>query len=289
MKVVALVQARMCSTRLPNKVMMPINGVPMIELLLSRLSKSKLIDEIVLATSVDRKNGPLVAHVHNLGYACEQGSEDDVLDRYVSAAEKHRADVVVRITGDCPLVDPKLVDACIGTFFDSNAEYCSNTNPPTYPDGLDIEVTTLEVLQKANRESSRQFDHEHVTPYLRESGKFRLSSFSNHEDLSGLRWTVDEPEDFSVIEKVFDHFYPRIDFGWKEVLELESSQPEIFAMNRSIGRNEGMAMGTGQKLWKRASASSLAGICCFPSVLKCSFLNSGLLTSVRPRVVRYGT
>nr|ADD96535.1 hypothetical protein [uncultured organism MedDCM-OCT-S11-C293] len=252
MKVVALVQARMGSTRLPNKVMKPINGVPMIELLLSRLSNSKRIDEIVLATSVDRRNGPLVEHVLRLGYACEEGSENDVLDRYVQAASKHEADVVVRITGDCPLVDAELVDACIGEFFDSNAEYCSNTNPPTYPDGLDIEVTTLEALQKANRESTRQFDHEHVTPYVRESGKFRLSSFTNHEDLSSLRWTVDEPEDFTVIEKVFYHFSPRIDFGWKEVLEMESSQPEMFAMNRSIGRNEGMTLGTGQKLWKRA-------------------------------------
>ena len=152
MKVVALVQARMGSTRLPNKVMKPINGVPMIELLLSRLSNSRRIDEIVLATSVDRRNDPLAAHVRSLGYACEQGSENDVLDRYVQAS-KHDADVVVRITGDCPLVDPELVDACIGEFFDSNAEYCSNTNPPTYPDGLDIEVTTLEALQKANRES----------------------------------------------------------------------------------------------------------------------------------------
>ena len=164
MKVVALVQARMGSTRLPNKVMKLINGVPMIELLLSRLSNSKRIDEIVLATSDDPRNAPLVEHVQGLGYACEQGSENDVLDRYVQAASKHEADVVVRVTGDCTLVDAELVDACIGKFFfNSNAEYCSNTNPPTYPDGLDIEVTTLEALQKANRESARQFDHEYVT------------------------------------------------------------------------------------------------------------------------------
>ena len=111
MKVVALVQARMGSTRLPNKVMKLINGVPMIELLLSRLSNSRRIDEIVLATSVDRRNGPLVEHVRRLGYACEQGSENDVLDRYVQAASKHEADVVVRITGDCPRVDAELVEA----------------------------------------------------------------------------------------------------------------------------------------------------------------------------------
>jgi glutamate-1-semialdehyde 2,1-aminomutase len=252
MKVVALVQARMGSTRLPNKVMKPINGVPMIELLLSRLADSTRIDEIVLATSVDKRNEQLVEHVRSLGYACEQGSEDDVLDRYVQAATKHEAAVVVRITGDCPLVDPALVDECIEAFFASGVDYCSNTNPPTYPDGLDIEVTTLEALHKANIESTKPFDHEHVTPYIRESGKFSKSAIAYHEDLSGLRWTVDEPEDFDVIEKVFNHFHPQTDFGWKEVLALENEQPQLFAMNRNIGRNEGMAMGTGQKLWKRA-------------------------------------
>jgi len=242
----------MGSTRLPNKVMKPINGVPMIELLLSRLSMSKRIDEIVLATSIDKRNDPLVAHVLSLGYACEQGSEDDVLDRYVQAAQKHSADVVVRITGDCPLVDPELVDACIDTFFDSDAEYCSNANPPTYPDGLDVEVTTLDALQQANRESVKSFDHEHVTPYVRESGKFRVSAVDHHDNYSGLRWTVDEPEDFEVIEKVFNHFHPRTDFGWNEVLELHHRKPELFSMNQNIGRNEGLSMGTGQKLWKRA-------------------------------------
>ncbi len=252
MKVVALVQARMGSTRLPNKVMKPINGVPMIELLFSRLSKSNRVDEIVLATSEDPRNAPLVAHVRSLGYACEQGSEDDVLERFVNAAQVYNADVVVRITGDCPLVDPELVDECIDIFFKSGAEYSSNTNPPTYPDGLDIEVTTLEALQKANRETAKPFDHEHVTSYIKESGKFSVSALAYPEDLSGLRWTVDEPEDFEVIEKVFSHFFPRTDFGWKEVLELQNNDPELFAMNRKIDRNEGMAMGTGQKLWKRA-------------------------------------
>lgn len=252
MRIVAIVQARMGSIRLPNKVMKLIKGVPMIELLLSRLSQSKRIDEVVLATSIDHRNDPLIAHVRSLGYACEQGSEDDVLDRYVQAAEKHGADVVVRITGDCPLVDPELVDACIDTFVESGADYLCNTNPPSYPDGLDIEVITIEALQQANLESAKPFDHEHVTPYIRESGKFSTSELAYHENLSGLRWTVDEHEDFKVIEKVFSHFHPRTDFGWKEVLGLQNSQPELFAMNRNIGRNEGMAMGTGQKLWKRA-------------------------------------
>ena len=123
MKVVAIVQARMGSTRLPNKVMKHISGIPMIELLLSRLAKAKEVDQIIVATSIDERNIPLVTHVRNLGYACEQGSENDVLDRYVHAAKAHQADIVVRITGDCPVVDPGLVDQVISAFKVANVDY----------------------------------------------------------------------------------------------------------------------------------------------------------------------
>lgn len=252
MKIVALVQARMGSTRLPNKVMKPIGGIPMIELLLSRLSRAKEIDQIVVATSVDPRNQPLVEHVQKLGYACEQGSENDVLDRFVQAAKNNRADVVVRITGDCPLVDPELVDEVICGFKAAGVDYFSNTNPPTYPDGLDIEVFSFKVMEQANRESDKPFDHEHVTPYLREVGRFKTAAMQHDEDLSALRWTVDEPDDFAVIEKVFQYFHPRTDFNWGEVLALQSAQPEMFNINQHIIRNEGAIMGTGQKLWKRA-------------------------------------
>ena len=252
MKIVALVQARMGSTRLPNKVMKPIGGVPMIELLLARLSRAKELDQIVVASSVDECNQPLVEHVRNLGYACEQGSENDVLDRYVQAARAHHADIVVRITGDCPLVEPALVDECVHRFKASGADYLSNTNPPSYPDGLDIEVCTLHALEKASRETDKSFDREHVTPYLRESGRFKTASMKNSRDLSALRWTVDEPADFAVIEKVFQHFHPRTDFTWSEVLTLQHHCPEIFSINQATIRNEGAGIGMGQKLWKRA-------------------------------------
>lgn len=252
MKIVAIVQARMGSTRLPNKVMKPINGIPMIELLLSRLSKAKELNQIVVATSVDVRNLPLVEHVQKLGYVCERGSEIDVLERYVQAARKNQADVVVRITGDCPLVDPTLVDEAIRGFKAANVDYFSNVAPPTYPDGLDIEAFTYEALEKSSRETNKQFDHEHVTPYLRESGRFTTAGMQHSENLSDLRWTVDEPADFSVIEKVFHHFNPHTDFGWLDVLDLQRRQPEIFTINRHLIRNEGAAMGTGQKLWKRA-------------------------------------
>lgn len=251
MKVIALVQARMGSTRLPNKVMKPIQGVPMIELLLTRLSRSKEIDQIVVASSVDMRNHPLVDYVKKLGYACEQGSEDDVLDRFLQAAKSHNADVIVRITGDCPLVDPDLVDEIIRGFKVNKVDYFSNVNPPTYPDGLDIEVFTLKALEQSSKETTQTSDREHVTPYLRESGRFSTASAKYYEDLSAARWTVDEPVDFDVIESIFNHFYPRTDFSWTEVLKLQYSQPEIFK-NQHVIRNEGATMGTGQKLWKRA-------------------------------------
>lgn len=252
MKIVALVQARMGSTRLPNKVMKPIDGIPMIELLLSRLSKARELDKIVVATSVDERNQPLVDHVQKLGYSCEQGSENDVLDRFVQAARKHQADVVVRITGDCPLVDPELVDEVIRRFKSSGVDYFSNISPPTYPDGLDIEVCTFRALEQTSRETDKPFDREHVTPYLREPGRFNTAAMRYSQDLSTLRWTVDEPADFAVIEKIFQYFLPRTDFAWSEVLNLQQQQPEIFNINQHLTRNEGATMGTGQKLWKRA-------------------------------------
>jgi glutamate-1-semialdehyde 2,1-aminomutase len=252
MKVIALVQARMGSTRLPNKVMKPVGGIPMIELLLSRLSRAKEIDQIVVATSVDPRNRPLIDHVRKLGYSCEEGSENDVLDRFVEAAGKHRADVVVRITGDCPLVDPGLVDEVVRGFKAAGVDYFSNIDPPTYPDGLDIEVCTFKALEQASRETDRPYDREHVTPYLRESKRFKTASMKQNQDLSALRWTVDEPADFTVIEKVFGHFHPQTDFAWGEVLDLQRRQPEIFSINQNLIRNEGATMGTGQKLWKRA-------------------------------------
>lgn len=252
MKVVAVVQARMGSTRLPNKVMKPIMGKPMIELLLSRLKEANELDEIVLATSEDPRNQPLIDHVVSLGYRCWQGSENDVLDRYLKVARAAGADVVVRITGDCPLTDPTVVDEAIRRFKLSGADYCSNTNPPTYPDGLDVEVCTLAALERAAAESFRPYDREHVTPYLKDPARFRQAQLVAEEDHSSSRWTVDEVADLSVVEAVFAHFAPDVNFKWTSVLELERSQPHLFAANKSLIRNEGAILGTGQKLWKRA-------------------------------------
>jgi glutamate-1-semialdehyde 2,1-aminomutase len=252
LKTIAIVQARMGSTRLPNKVMRPISGVPMIELLLSRLSRSQEIHQIVVATSIDPKNELLAKHVRTLGYACEQGSENDVLERYVQAADKHGADIVVRITGDCPLVDSSIVDACVRGFKSSGADYFSNIQPPTFPDGLDVEVISAAVLKRCFVNTARKHDREHVTPYIRESGLFNIAGIQNKDDLSASRWTVDDPEDFQVVESIFTHFAPDIYFSWQQVFELQQNEPHLFEVNKRLCRNEGAKLGTGQKLWKRA-------------------------------------
>ena len=249
---VALVQARMGSTRLPGKVLRAIVGKPMIELLLARLSQSSELDEIVVAASEEVKNDKLQSVVESLNYKCTRGNEKDVLNRFYESAKSVGADVIVRITGDCPLVDPVLVDRCIKGYKNSNVDYFSNINPATYPDGLDIEVMSFESIERANNETDSDFDREHVTPYIRNSDSFSKSSISHIEDLSSQRWSVDEPEDLIVVTNIFEHFSPDIHFNWHQVLELKKLNPNLFLENQKIKNNEGATMGTGQKLYKRA-------------------------------------
>jgi len=288
MKVVAIVQARMGSTRLPNKVMREICGVPMIELLLRRLSSAKTVDQIMVATSVDEKNTPLELHVEKLGYLCVRGSEEDVLQRYLDAAQAAKADVVVRITGDCPLIDPVLVDQCVSRFIDSEVDYLDNTNPPTFPDGLDVAVVSIDVLRRAGKKATSQYDREHVMPYIYNSGDFQLGSVLNDIDYSSFRWTVDESADFEVVNHIFSHFSPNIHFSWKDVLDLQRSQPELFAANQEIVRNEGAAMGTGQKLWKRAKTLIPGGNMLLSKRAEMFFQINGRPISVKRKVVRFG-
>jgi len=253
MKVVALVQARMGSTRLPGKVLRTIVGKPMIELLLTRLSQSNELDEIVVVTSTNAKNDELQSVVESLGYRCiRRGNEKDVLSRVYDSAAFVGAEVVVRITGDCPLVDSKLVDECIKNYKNSNVDYFSNVDPATYPDGLDIEVISFESIERANNETDSEFDREHVTPYIRNNDSFSKSSMQHIEDLSNQRWSIDEPEDLIVVTNVFEYFSPNIFFDWQQVLELSQTQPKLFQENQQIKNNEGAIIGTGQKLYKRA-------------------------------------
>lgn len=252
MTTVAIVQARMGSTRLPNKVMKLINGRPMIGILLARLARAKLVDKIIVATSDDIKNSPLEEYVKSIGYEVYRGKEDDVLDRYYQAAKRASADWVVRITGDCPIVDPGLVDRVIQESLLSGAAYFSNTDPPSFPDGLDIEVFSFKALEEAWKNAIEPFDREHVTPYLKSSKNFINVNYCCEHNYSAERWTVDEPEDFLVIQSIFSHFSPRDDFSWQEILRLSHEKPELFVLNKHHLRNQGAIMGSGQKLWGRA-------------------------------------
>ena len=253
MRTLAIVQARMGSTRLPNKVMLPINGVPLIELLLHRLALAKRIDHIIVATSNAHGDKPLAAHVRGLGYEVFEGSENNVLERFYQAAKAHEPEIVVRMTGDCPLVDPELVDTMIDEFMLSHADYMHAANPPTFPDGaMDAEVFTFKALGITFQHATSAWELEHVTPYIRECKRFIIADFANKHDYSRERWTVDEPADVSVVAAVFDHFRPRRDFGWLEVIELKKTYPGLFTANKHLIRNEGRSIGSGQKLWKRA-------------------------------------
>lgn len=236
MKIIALVQARMGSTRFPRKVMQPIAGIPMIEFLLARLARSRQINQIVLATSDSPNNGPLVEHVQRLGYPVFQGSEHDVLDRFYRAACLHKPDAIVRVTGDCPLIDPVLVDATCKLFRSAKVDYASNISPRNFPDGLDAEVFSFAALERACREAKSKSEREHVTLYLRESGLFKVASLEHSENLAAERWTVDEPADFEVLANIVEHFKPRRDFGWLEILALKRAHPELFAANRHLAK-----------------------------------------------------
>jgi glutamate-1-semialdehyde 2,1-aminomutase len=253
MYVIAIVQARVGSIRFPNKVMQPVSvNIPMIEVLFSRLNQSKEIDKIVLATSTDLRNQPLIDHISNLGFEVFQGSENNVLDRYYQAASQYNPDAIVRITGDCPLVDPEVVDTVVNAYKLNNADYVCNTNPPTYPDGLDVEVFSFSALKTAWKNAKTCYDREHVTPFIRESEEFKVDNISNDVDFSNERWTVDEPEDYKVVKGIFEYFSPNIYFSWNEVLQLKELKPKIFFDNQKLIRNEGSKLDTGQKLWKRA-------------------------------------
>ena len=239
MKVIAIVQARMGSTRLPNKMLKKIGKKSLIQIVMSRLSMSKKIDKIILATSIAKNNDTLVSHVKKLGYDCYRGSENNVLERFFLAAKKYDAEVIVRITGDCPLVDHDLVDMVINNFLNNKVDYSSNINPSSYPDGLDVEVFSFKALKGAYEKANKEFDLEHVTPFIYNSNIFKTTNIEHSEDLSTLRWTVDEQADLDVIIKIYEYFNYNSNISWRDVAGLCIIKPEIFLRNSNIQRNEG--------------------------------------------------
>lgn len=237
MKVVAIVQARLNSVRLHGKVMKQICGVPMIGLLLKRLSLAKKIDQIVVATSDHKSNKKLIEYIQKEKYQLFTGSEINVLERYYDTAVKYKADIIVRVTADNPLTDPKLVDYLVEIFHKNNKD-CITTNwPPTYPWGLTVEVISFLALKKCYKMAESDFDKEHVTTYLIKSGKFDVLNVKCDKDYSNLRLTVDEEDDFQVIKSIFEYFKPNINFDWPKILELSKKKPELFARNKHISQN----------------------------------------------------
>jgi glutamate-1-semialdehyde 2,1-aminomutase len=174
------------------------------------------------------------------------------LDRYYHAALQYNPDNVVRITGDCPLIDPEVIDNVVEIYKSSNVDYVSNVVPPTYPDGLDVEVFSFTALKTAWRLAKTSSEREHVTPFIRDSGRFEIKNVFNEKDYSNERWTLDEQEDYEVIKAIYDYFSPQIDFTLVDILRLRKLKPDIFSKNKNLTRNEGASMGTGQKLYKRA-------------------------------------
>lgn len=220
---VAILQARMSSSRLPGKVMKPLLGRPMIERQLERLGRCATLDRIIVATSQEPSDDPLADHLRSLSVDMFRGSLGDVLDRYLATAQAFGvAGAVVRLTADCPLADPGVIDDCVRLHARLGVDYVSNSHRRTYPHGLDVEVFGLDALQAAGREATDPYEHEHVTPYIyRHPERFSLADLVQATDESGLRWTVDTPDDFDFVERVYAALYPgKPDFTSADVRAL---------------------------------------------------------------------
>lgn len=237
--IAAVVQARMGSTRLPGKVMAEIMGKPLLWHLISRLKRSKLIDKIVVATTKNEKDKPILELAEKVEVNSFAGNEEDVLDRYYMAATRFEAKSVVRITSDCPILDPSIVDTVVELFLQGKYNLVSNVNPPTFPDGLDVEVLSFATLERTWHEAHLTSEREHVTPYIYKHPEiFRIGNVSYKEDLSGLRWTVDEARDLEFVRAIFKYLNGT-PFNMGDVLKILEIHPEVLTINAGVRRNEG--------------------------------------------------
>ena len=248
---VAIIQARLTSSRFPNKILQKIENITLIELLISRLKKSKYLDKIVLAIPKNKKN-KLLRNKIKKNIDIFAGSEKDVLDRYFQAAKKFKAKTIVRICGDCPLIDPKVVDKIVNFYQKNDFDYVSNTIKPTYPDGLDVEVFNFDTLRKTWIKAKSKTEREHVTQYIIQNKKFKKKNILYKENLSNLRLTIDEKIDLKQIKQVYYKLRKNKNFGIEEINQLYKKNSKNFIINNEIKRNEGSTLSTGQKLWKRA-------------------------------------
>jgi len=234
MKTVAIIQARLGSTRLPGKVLLDLAGDSMLARVVHRVRRAASVDEVVIATTVESRDDELAKVCASRGWSCFRGSEHDVLDRYYQTARAHGADVIVRITSDCPLIEPTLIDAIVERRELQQADFASNTLQRTYPRGLDTEVFTSTLLDTAWRDDRNPAWREHVTPFMtNHPERFSIIQFTDAEDHSDLRWTVDTPQDFALVEKVFTHFSDDA-FTQEDVLALLARNPEWVKINEGI-------------------------------------------------------
>jgi spore coat polysaccharide biosynthesis protein SpsF (cytidylyltransferase family) len=239
--VVAIVQARMGSSRLPGKVLADIAGEVMLGRVVARLQRSRNVNHIVVATTDTDLDDAVEQFCQQRCWAFFRGSEADVLDRYYRTAKAFQADAIVRVTADCPLIDPEVVDRVVATYLAGDCDYASNTLVCTYPDGLDTEVFSSIALEVAWYEARRKTDREHVTPYLRSSGRFRLRNVECElgRSLHHLRWTVDEPGDLEFVRAIYARLGAKSDFTWREVMSLLDLDPSLAELNGELVRNAG--------------------------------------------------
>lgn len=244
MKIVAIIQARMGSTRLPGKVMMKISDKTILDHVITRVGQSKLIDEIIIATTTKSDDDAIVEESKKLGVNYYRGSEDDVLSRYYYAAKKNNADVIIRITSDCPLIDFEVIDGMIYRFKDlyndNKVDYLSNTIERTFPRGLDAEIFSFRILNEAFNNAEKTYQREHVTPYIYESSnKFNIVGYKNDIDYSYHRWTLDTPEDFELIKKIYEGMYNKNKtIRFEDIINFFELHPEYLQINSSIDQKK---------------------------------------------------
>lgn len=242
MTVAAVIQARMTSTRLPGKVLLPAAGRPMLAHQIDRVRRATTVGTVCIATTTNADDDPVAALAEAEGVAVFRGSEPDVLDRFVGAAESVGAETVVRLTGDCPLTDPALIDAVVGTFRDSDppVDYATNSFPRTWPIGLDVEVASMAALRLANEEAGDSYDREHVMPFLyRQPERFRIARYPSALDLSGYRWTLDERSDYELLVRILEALLPENPgFGWRDVIALLDAHPDWRTLNAGVGQKQ---------------------------------------------------
>jgi len=237
----AILQARVSSTRLPGKVLRPLLGRPMLACQIERLTHSHRIGKLLVATSVEPDDNQIEQLCNSIGVPCFRGSLSDVLDRFYQAAKPHHPGLIVRLTGDCPLTDPELIDQGIDFIGQHNFDYVSNVNPRTYPIGLDMEVFTFASLDRAWREAVLPSEREHVTPYIRNHPDlFSIGNLAGQADLSFHRWTVDEPADFEFVTKIYELLYPvKPAFTTADILKLLAAHPDLTSINYHIAHGAG--------------------------------------------------